>query len=60
MSSTFLSANDLNRLDRERMLTIQAPRVPLEQERTPPEYEPEDPSELLRKVLLMAIERELQ
>jgi len=42
MSSTFLSGNDLNRLDRERMLTVQAPRVPIENERVPTEYRQED------------------
>lgn len=40
MSSNFLDAGDIDRLDRERQLTEQSERVPIEPDRTPPEPTP--------------------
>jgi len=40
MSSNFLDAGDIQRLDRETALTEQAPRQPIEEDRTPDEDTP--------------------
>lgn len=48
MSSNFLDAGDIQRLDRERQLTVQSERIPIEPDRTPPEP---TPAEALIKAL---------
>lgn len=54
MSSNFLDAGDMSRLDREATLTEQAPRQPIEEDRTPDE--PESDIALLLRGLAMAFE----
>lgn len=37
MSSAFINQNDLDRLNTERQLTVQAPRIPIEDNKSPPD-----------------------
>lgn len=66
MSSNFLDAGDMQRLDRERMLTVQADRVPVENDRSPPEEPAEDNlmnmtvGDLMIQSIMSELERRLQ
>jgi len=64
MSSTFFDAGDLQRLDRERTLTEQAPRQLPEPDRSPVEEpirdEPENGFDVMLDGLLAALNRRLQ
>lgn len=65
MSSTFFDAGDLQRLDRERSLTEQAPRQLPEEDRSPPEdvISYDNSNEVYDGILagiLAALERRLQ
>ncbi len=63
MTSTFFDAGDLQRLDRERQLTEQAPRVLPEEDRSPieepiqDELELDDGFDLMLEGLLMVLQR---
>lgn len=64
MTSTFFDAGDLQRLDRERTLTEQAPRQLPEDDRSPVEDpiqdEPENDFDLMLDALALILERKLQ
>ena len=53
MSSTFFDVGDAQRLERERMLTIQAPRQEIQEDRTPDE---EPDFNMMLQGLLMALQ----
>jgi hypothetical protein len=63
MSSTFFDAGDLQRMDRERQLTEQAPRVLPEDDRSPVEdpiqNESENPFDTMLDGLLAALKERL-
>jgi len=59
MTSSFFDAGDLQRLDRERTLTEQAPRVLPEEDRSPEETF-ENPYDSMLDGLLDALNRRLQ
>lgn len=60
MSSTFLSANDLSRLDREQELLEQAPRQPIEDDRTPDDPMGVSLRDLIMQGVMEQLERRLQ
>ncbi len=63
MTSTFFDAGDLQRLDRERMLTAEAPRQLPEDDRSPVEEpiqdEPENGFDILIDGILAALKERL-
>lgn len=64
MSSTFFDAGDLQRMDRERMLTAEAPRQLPADDRSPIEEpipdEPENGFDIMLDGLLSALNRRLE